>query len=1128
MAARYWVGGAATWDNTAGTKWALTSGGAGGQAVPTAADDVFFTAASGANIVTIGITAQALTLTMTGFTGTLAFSTNKIQLSGNATTIFTGATTYSVTGTPLIESIYSGTTGTRTINTTTVTEANSISFNITAGGGTVALGATNRIRSLDFTGYTGTASNGINTCTFFGSLTLVSGMTFTSSTAVWTFGATSGTQVITSAAGLALGPITQNNPGATLQLNSNVTLASTRTFTFTAGTLDLANNTLSTGLFSSSNSNVRSILFGTGNITVTGSGASMFNMSGSNLIYTGTPTVNISNNSAIASTITASNFTESSAFNFNITIGTYTLTAAASAHFKTILFTGFTGTWLTGSSFVYGDVTLVSGMSVTATGAMSFSNSSGIAILTSASKQLFTISRTVAGGTLRLADDLYCTGGLTVTAGVFDANNKNLTFATFSSSNSNVRTILMGSGTWTLNGVALIVSSMWFISNSTNMTLDPGTSTIVLANPSTHDYYTFQGGGLTYYNLQLGSPSNFLSLDFTGNNTFNAITSTKTVFYKIQITQSETITATTLSLGGTSGNLCAIRTTTNTTAFLSVINPFTLDYSSIDGVTINTSNGTVTNGYIRTNANNWTYGTGTQAFTVITSTVASSWTVPSGFTSSNEIHIFGSAGGGSGGSIGTVTTNRAGGAGGGGAGYAKLINQPYMTGDLVPYDIGSNGGAGNGVSGGGTSTGGNGDTTLWDTTVTITGGTGGITSAGLSTTPGSGGVASGGILNYSGGNGGSGGITTTSANGTSAGGGGGSAGPFGNGANGGNGISNTGAAVGGGGGGGPSGGSNGAIGTTTLGGDGGNLAAGYGGGVGTNSNGTPGFFGGGFAGGFGTASSTSSANSSNMIVGLWGGSGGAGGGGTGQSANSNSLYGGGGGGGGVSATPVATSGSSGRSGVIIIIWVPAGVIAVDITENSSIADILNIYATYSQNIIEDNTLTEDQSISAQFAASQTENVNIDDLKTVVAQFINSVTEATTLEDVTQAGLVFTDSIIENFTVASVESIQATFVRLVTENINAADLNSVKTDYITAVFENVGLLDIICYNGWFKIDDNQSASWTAISTPGGAWVGVNDAQTPSWTTISTPAGAWTDINDSQTANWDTIDTKQPCS
>lgn len=74
MADRYWVGGTASWDATAGTKWALTSGGAGGQAVPTASDDVYFDAASGAVTVTVSATGTALNLNFTGFTGTLAGS----------------------------------------------------------------------------------------------------------------------------------------------------------------------------------------------------------------------------------------------------------------------------------------------------------------------------------------------------------------------------------------------------------------------------------------------------------------------------------------------------------------------------------------------------------------------------------------------------------------------------------------------------------------------------------------------------------------------------------------------------------------------------------------------------------------------------------------------------------------------------------------------------------------------------------------------------------------------------------------------------------------------------------------------------------------------------------------------
>lgn len=71
MANRYWVGGSGTWDATAGSKWSLTSGGAGGQAVPTSSDDVFFNAASGNVTVTSSGLTTCHNLTTTGFTGIL-------------------------------------------------------------------------------------------------------------------------------------------------------------------------------------------------------------------------------------------------------------------------------------------------------------------------------------------------------------------------------------------------------------------------------------------------------------------------------------------------------------------------------------------------------------------------------------------------------------------------------------------------------------------------------------------------------------------------------------------------------------------------------------------------------------------------------------------------------------------------------------------------------------------------------------------------------------------------------------------------------------------------------------------------------------------------------------------------
>lgn len=104
MAARYWVGGTAAWDSVAGTKWALTSGGVGGQAVPTTADDVFFDAASGANTVTISTgNSGAKSVTATAFTGTLT-GTAALTVAGSlslptaGTFLHTGDITLTATG----------------------------------------------------------------------------------------------------------------------------------------------------------------------------------------------------------------------------------------------------------------------------------------------------------------------------------------------------------------------------------------------------------------------------------------------------------------------------------------------------------------------------------------------------------------------------------------------------------------------------------------------------------------------------------------------------------------------------------------------------------------------------------------------------------------------------------------------------------------------------------------------------------------------------------------------------------------------------------------------------------------------------------------------------------------------
>ena len=106
MANRFWVGGTETWNATVGTKWALTSGGIGGQAVPTAADDVFFDSASGAVTCTVSGTRVAKSINCTGFTGTLAgTSTPNLNVSGSVTFVagmtltFAGRLSFLGTGT---------------------------------------------------------------------------------------------------------------------------------------------------------------------------------------------------------------------------------------------------------------------------------------------------------------------------------------------------------------------------------------------------------------------------------------------------------------------------------------------------------------------------------------------------------------------------------------------------------------------------------------------------------------------------------------------------------------------------------------------------------------------------------------------------------------------------------------------------------------------------------------------------------------------------------------------------------------------------------------------------------------------------------------------------------------------
>lgn len=127
---RYWVGGSANWDATAGTKWSLVSGSSGGAAVPTSADNVFFDANSGSGNITIpaSTVVTCRSITCTGFTGTLTFAATTSQLtigdgSGGSMTLAAGMTLTL--------------TGNGTINFVSTSNNSSAGWDITTGGKTL-------------------------------------------------------------------------------------------------------------------------------------------------------------------------------------------------------------------------------------------------------------------------------------------------------------------------------------------------------------------------------------------------------------------------------------------------------------------------------------------------------------------------------------------------------------------------------------------------------------------------------------------------------------------------------------------------------------------------------------------------------------------------------------------------------------------------------------------------------------------------------------------------------------------------------------------------------------------------------------------------------------------------------
>jgi len=315
MANRYWVGGSGTWNASNTTNWSATSGGTGGASVPTSADTVFLDAASGTVTVTLGanVTVSRLLLNSV-FTGTIAFNGFKISLAGNAATIFNGSALTTYTGSPIIECTYSGSTGTRTLTTNVTNETTSFSFNIIAG--TDIVQSAQRVKDLNFTGFSGTFEVGTTNKFIYGSLTLSSTMSLTTNTGPFRFEATSGTATHTFNNKTFNCPVTFNAAGSTQILNDALIVGSANTLTLTAGTVNFKSGTTSSAGTFIINGNPTIVL----NATTSGSPATISQSTGTvnaqnatikDITATGGATWNATNNVVDGGGNTGWNFTPS-------------------------------------------------------------------------------------------------------------------------------------------------------------------------------------------------------------------------------------------------------------------------------------------------------------------------------------------------------------------------------------------------------------------------------------------------------------------------------------------------------------------------------------------------------------------------------------------------------------------------------------------------------------------------------------------------------------------------------------------------------------------------------------------------------------------------------------------------
>lgn len=626
MGHRYWVGGTATWDSTAGTKWATTSGGAGGASVPTSADNVYLDANSGAVTVTISSSSICESLYCTGFTGTLSHPAS-VTLSVYGSLTFVAGMTYTK-GSTTTSAISFLATSTGHYITTASKVLGNITFNGVGGGWALAdaLTANGSSSSTTITLQAGTFdSNGlaVNFANFYVPNTSLWTLTMRSS--AWSSASTSntawqilssggtlnsGTSTITfsSTAGFVGGGktyynVTFNSNTSTIggaNTFNNLTVASAATIssvTFSAnqtinGTLSIQGSSATNRIAVESSSQGTAVTLTAAAVSLLYADFTDITAGGAAAPFTGTSLGNGGNNTNITTTTPVTRYWVGNGGSWSSTTHWSASSGGASGASVPLLHDTvvFNASSITSASQtitldlprvptldftnVLNTPTLTNSTTLKIYGSLTFKTALTITSNTNQfgfygrSAAIFTTANKTLGGSVYVATygtTLTVVGNLTLSNASYNFTVSQGTVNYGSGSYSIAGAMSWNSGTTAnLDSSAITLTGTGTVlSVGSTASLDPGTSTITISN-ATATSKTFAGGSRTYNSIVLSGDN----IIITGSNTFSSFAvnnAGQTTGLKLTSGTTQTITST-FSTNGSAGSLAKISSTTAASA----------------------------------------------------------------------------------------------------------------------------------------------------------------------------------------------------------------------------------------------------------------------------------------------------------------------------------------------------------------------------------------------------------------------------------------------------------------------------------------------------------------------------------------------------------------------------------